>query len=57
MQSAELELGKEKTAIVAMAGEIGWNSMAKITESLINVVMMNKLKLLKGLTQNGITIG
>ena len=40
-----------------MVGEIGWNSMAKITEPLINAVMMNKLKLLKGLTQNGNTIG
>lgn len=42
---------------LAMVGEIGWNSMAKITEPLINAVMMNKLKLLKGLTQNGNTIG
>ena len=31
----------------------GWGNMAKKTELLINVVIMNRPKLLTGLTQNG----
>jgi hypothetical protein len=38
-------------------GELGSSGMVNIRESLINVVMINKPKMLTGLNQNGMWLG